>query len=75
MHMSYVYAIPMKEKSAENVVQPYLSGIFTHKGGSTAILGDNEKEFKNTVLDDAYKQHVIKGLFLNPISPPRQLEN
>ena len=41
MYASYVFAILMKEKSAENVVQAYLSGIFAHKGGSIAILSDN----------------------------------
>ena len=40
MHTPYVFAICMKEKSAENV-QAYLSVIFTHKGGSIAILSDN----------------------------------
>ena len=41
IHTSYVFAILMNEKSAENVVQAYLSGIFTHKGGSIAVLSDN----------------------------------
>ena len=36
----------MKETSAENVMQTYLSGIFADKGGSIAILSDNEIEFK-----------------------------
>ena len=31
----------MKDKSAENVVQAYLSGIFTQKEGSKAIPSDN----------------------------------
>ena len=31
----------MKEKSAENVVQTYLSGILTHKGRSVTILWGN----------------------------------
>ena len=76
MHMSYVFAIPMKEKSAENVVQVYLYGIFTHKGGSMAILSESGTEFKNTVLDNACKQFGIKILLsawcwgeLQPDSP------
>ena len=32
LHTSYVFAILMKAKSAENVVQSYLSGILAHKG-------------------------------------------
>ena len=37
MHMSYMFAILMKEKSAENVVQAYLFGILAHKGASVAV--------------------------------------
>ena len=31
LHTSYVFMIPMKENSAENVVQAYLSGILANK--------------------------------------------
>ena len=47
----YVFAVPMKKKSAENVVQAYLSGILAHKGGIVAILSDNGAEFKNKILN------------------------
>ena len=66
METSYVLTIPMKEKSAENVVQAYLSGILASKGGSIAILSENETEFKNTSLSKACEQHHIKTLFSNP---------
>ena len=33
-------------KSAENIVKAYLSGIFTHKGGSIVFLSDNGTELK-----------------------------
>ena len=46
MHTSYVFAITMKEKSAENVEQAYLSGLFTQKGGSIATFSDNGTEWK-----------------------------
>ena len=32
LHMSYVFTGPMKDKSAEKVVQVYLSGILVHTG-------------------------------------------
>ena len=47
LHTPYVFAIPMMEKSAENVIQDYLSGILAHKGRSVTILCDNGTEFKN----------------------------
>ena len=58
--------IPIKETSAENVVQAYLSGIFAQKGGSIAILSDSGTEFNNTTLNKACEQLGIKRLFSNP---------
>ena len=46
LQTSYVFAIWMKEKSAENIVQAYLACILVHKGGSVAILSGNGTEFK-----------------------------
>ena len=51
MFTSYVFAIPMMEKSAENVVQAYLSGILAHKAKSVVILSDNGTEFKKKVFN------------------------
>ena len=47
LQMSYRFTVPMKEMSAENVKQAYLSGILAHKGGSVAILSDYGTEFKS----------------------------
>ena len=59
--MSYLFAVTMKEKSAENVLQAYLSGILAHKDGSITILSDNEKGFKNKAVNEACDQLGIKG--------------
>ena len=63
----------MKEKSAENVGQAYLAGIFAHKGGSIAIISDNGTEFKNTGLVGACEKLSIKRLFSNPFHPQGNL--
>ena len=65
LHISYVFAVLMKEKSAENVVQAYLSGILAHKGGSVAILSGNSTEVKNNVLNEVCDQLGIERLFSN----------
>ena len=67
MNTSYVFAIPMKEESVENVVQSYLSGIFAPNGGSITILSYNGTEFKSTALNKACDQLGIRRLFSNPI--------
>ena len=65
LHTSYIFAVPMKEKSAENVIQAYLSSILAHKGGSVAIISDTGTEFKNKVLNELCDQLGIKRLFSN----------
>ena len=52
LHTLYVLAVQMKETSAENVVQAYLSGILAHKRGSVAILSDNGTELKIKALNE-----------------------
>ena len=69
LHTSYICVVPMKEKSAENVVQAYLSNIPAHKCGSVAIFSDNGTEFKNKVLNDLCDQLGIIRLFTNPFHP------
>ena len=66
---SYLFAVPMEERSAENVIQAYLSGILAHKSGSVAILSDNGAEFKNKVLYEECDQLGIKRLFSNSFTP------
>ena len=69
LHVPYMLAFLMKEKSAESVIQAYLSGILAHKGGSMAILSYNDTEFKNKVLNMVYDQLSIKRLFYNCFHP------
>ena len=70
LHTSYMLAVLMKETSAENVVQAYLSSLLlAHKGGSVAILSDNGTEFKNKVLNEVCDKLGIKRLPSNPFHP------
>ena len=75
MYTSYVLAIPMKEKSAEIVVQAYLSGKSVQIGCSIAILSDNETEFKSTAPQWDMQTTWHQKIILKPISAPRQLKN
>ena len=63
LHMSYVFAVLMKEKSVEKVVLAYLSGILVHKGRSVAILSNNGTGSKNIVLNEVCDQLDIKRVF------------
>ena len=69
LHTLYVFAVPIKEKSAENVILVYLSGILAQKDGNVAILSDNVTELKKKAVNEACDQLGIKGLFSNPFHP------
>ena len=46
---SYLIAIPMPDKTAESVVEAYLSGILSRAGASMVCLSDNGSELKKTI--------------------------
>ena len=69
LHPFNVFAIMMKETSAEKVVKSDLSGILVHKGRSVAILSENSTAFKNKVLNEVCDQLGIKRLSCNPFHP------
>ena len=77
LHMYFVFALLTKEKSAESVVQAYLSGIPANKGGNVAILVDNGTDFQYKVLNEVCGQLSIKRLFPSPFHPQgnEKLEN
>ena len=41
LHTSYVFPVPMKERSVENVIQACISDILAHKGGGAAVHSNN----------------------------------
>ena len=46
MFMGYVFCIPLKTKTAEEVLQVYVDNVYSKFGGSMKILNDNGTEFK-----------------------------
>ena len=63
---SYVIAVPMPDKTAESMVEAYLSGILSRAGASIVCLSDNGSELKNNQMNTILKQLGIKCIFLNP---------
>ena len=41
MHTGFVFCIPLKTKSAEDVVQAYIDRVYSQFGGSEKVLTDN----------------------------------
>ena len=56
MHTSYVFCIPLKSKTAEEVVLAYLCHVYSKFGGSEKILSDNGTEFKNKLFEEVADQ-------------------
>ena len=66
---SYIIAVPIANKAAELVIEPYLSGILSRTGASMVCLSDNRAELKNSQMNTILKQLGIKHIFLNPYRP------
>ena len=66
---SYVIAVPMLDKTAESMVEAYLSGILSRTGASIVCLSDNGSELKITQMNTVLKQLGIKCIFTNPYRP------
>ena len=69
MLTSSVIAVPIPNKAAESVVEPYLSGILSRTGVSMVCLSDNGSELKNNQMNTVLAQLGIKCIFSNPYRP------
>ena len=56
MLTGYVFCIPLKTKTAEEIVDKYLTHVTFTFGNSRKILLDNGTEFKNTLFEEVAKQ-------------------
>ena len=66
----YTFCIPLKSKTAEEVVQAYLHHVYSKFGGSEIILSDNGTEFKNKLFKEVTDQLGVKyKVYTPPYSP------
>ena len=63
---SYLTAVPLKSKTAEEVTMAYIKHILPTTSCSTFILQDNSTEFKNSWLIVTFKSLDIKPIYSNP---------
>ena len=70
MLTGYVFCIPLKNKTAEEVLQAYVDNMYLKLHGSIKILSDNGTEFKNKIVEQAAKElGVIYNLYTLPYHP------
>ena len=61
LHTSFIFVIPLKERSGQHIVYAYLIGILAKVGGSYTVLLDNRTEFWSKSLIDVCDQLGIKN--------------
>ena len=66
MHTGFVFCIPLKTKSASDVVKAYIDRVYSQFGGSEKVLSDNGTEFKNTLMDDICAQLGVEHKIYSP---------
>ena len=71
MHMGYVFCIPLKTKSASDVVKSYVDKIYCQFGGSEKFLSDNGTEFKNKLMDELCAQLGVEHKIYSPPYRPQ----
>ena len=70
MLTDYVFCIPLKTKTAEEVLQAYIDNVYSKFGGSLKILSDNGTEFKNKIFEQIAKElGVVYKLYTPPYHP------
>ena len=70
MLMGYVFCIPLKTKTAEEVLQAYIDNVYSKFGGSIKILSDNGTEFKNKIFEQVAKELGVVYKLYTPLYHP-----
>ena len=70
MHTGFVFCIPLKTKSAEDVIQAYIDRVYCQFRGSEKVLMDNGTEFKNRLINKMCAQLGVEHkIYLPPYRP------
>ena len=70
MFTGFVFCIPLKTKTAEEVLQAYIDNVYSKFGGSIKNLSDNGTEFKNKIFEQIAKElGVVYKLYTPPYHP------
>ena len=66
MLTGYVFCVPLKTKTAEEVIQAYIDNIYSKFGGSMKILSDNGTEFKNRIFEQIARELEVEYKLYTP---------
>ena len=71
MLTGYMFCIPLKTKTAEEIVDKYLTHVTFTFGNSRKILSDNGTEFKNALFEEVAKQLGVERKIYSPVYRPQ----
>ena len=66
MLTGYVFCVPLKTKTAEELIQAYIDNVYAKFGGSLKILSDNGTEFKNKLFEQIAKELGVEHKLYTP---------
>ena len=66
MLTGYVFCVPLKTKTAKEVIQAYIDNVYARFGGSLKILSDNGTEFKNKLFEQIAKELGVEHKLYTP---------
>ena len=66
MLTGYGFCIPLKTKTADEVIQAYIDIVYSKFGGSLKILSDNWTEFKNKMFEQISKELGLEYKLYTP---------
>ena len=70
MLTGYVFCVPLKTKTTEEVLQADVDNVYAKFGGSLKIFSDNGTEFKNKIFEQVAKElGVVHNLYNPPYHP------
>ena len=61
-----MFCVPLKTKTAEEVIQAYIDNVYARFGGSLKILSDNGTEFKNRLFEQIAKELGVEHKLYTP---------
>ena len=71
MLTGYTFCIPLKTKTAAEVVKSYVDNVYAKFGGSLKILSDNGTEFKNQLFTDVATELGVEYKIYTPPYHPQ----
>ena len=70
MLTGYVFCVPLRTKTAEEVIQEYIDNVYAKFGGSLTMLSDSGTEFKNKIFEQVARELGVEyKLYTPPYHP------